>query len=274
MSALENKIQRINALKNKTIDNNFDLFDHNIIKVQNAFLSEVFSFLDVLPKEAGVIAMTPENLNIVINSMESLNRSLIEAGYGGLIDEYITVSNDLIKYTRNTFAITGIDTAFTEKDVKTLHMIQSNISNKFNVIGQNAVRTVVDNLQQAVMGNTTYKDLAKNLTDTIIGTDKKGGLLKRYANVYAHDAMIEMDRGINLMAANNFDAEYFLYSGPVDQVTRDFCAEHAGKVYTKDAINNMSNGVGTDVWTHCGGYNCRHTWLPVSKTMLDEFSRG
>lgn len=79
----------------------------------------------------------------------------------------------------------------------------------------------------------------------------------------------------------------FVYTGPNDEKVRPFCRAHLGKVYTKDAIDKMSNGQTgvSDVWTYCGGWNCRHGWTAVSKfsTLRDmantgervpEFSRG
>lgn len=58
--------------------------------------------------------------------------------------------------------------------------------------------------------------------------------------------------------------ELFLYAGPVDAKMRPFCADHIGKVYTRDAIVRLDNGQNLDVLLTAGGYNCRHVWMRLS----------
>lgn len=72
---------------------------------------------------------------------------------------------------------------------------------------------------------------------------------------------------------------YYVYEGPDDKLTRPFChkLKQAKKVYTREDIARLDNGQLPDVWTTCGGYNCRHQWrialpgeLPVDiKTQQD-----
>lgn len=74
--------------------------------------------------------------------------------------------------------------------------------------------------------------------------------------------------------AKRLGIEKFIYVGPDDDVTRDFCAELLeGKdppIYTLDEILAMDNGQGLDVFTSGGGWNCRHEWRPVSEELEQE----
>lgn len=56
----------------------------------------------------------------------------------------------------------------------------------------------------------------------------------------------------------------FLYLGPEDGKTRDFCDRHVGKVYTRAAMKRLDNGTGIPVEVSRGGFNCRHSWSPIS----------
>lgn len=68
--------------------------------------------------------------------------------------------------------------------------------------------------------------------------------------------------------------ELFLYVGPDDSVTRDFCQQVLGgtidglnkgvPIYTLDEIGSMDNGQISDTLISAGGYNCRHEFIPVS----------
>ena len=55
----------------------------------------------------------------------------------------------------------------------------------------------------------------------------------------------------------------YLYSGPVDLKTRQWCLDRVGKVYTRAEIDAMDNGALPDVFLTGGGYNCRHSFLAV-----------
>lgn len=69
----------------------------------------------------------------------------------------------------------------------------------------------------------------------------------------------------------------FLYIGPFDAATRDFCEDVLTKrdppIYSLREIQNMDNEQGLPVLTSGGGYNCRHDWRPVSKE-LEQALRG
>jgi hypothetical protein len=57
----------------------------------------------------------------------------------------------------------------------------------------------------------------------------------------------------------------FLYAGPADKKTRPFCRLHVGKVFRRSDIDKLDNGQIDNVFLTGGGYNCRHTFLEVSK---------
>ena len=64
------------------------------------------------------------------------------------------------------------------------------------------------------------------------------------------------------------DAQPFLFSGPIDDVTRPFCLERVGRVYTRAEIDDMDNGQLPNPFLTGGGYNCRHSWLAVESAEL------
>jgi hypothetical protein len=62
----------------------------------------------------------------------------------------------------------------------------------------------------------------------------------------------------------------YVYEGPRDQLTRPFCRPLIGRAFTEGAIARLDNGQGLDPAAFCGGYNCRHLWIP---TTLQEAQR-
>jgi hypothetical protein len=60
----------------------------------------------------------------------------------------------------------------------------------------------------------------------------------------------------------------FLYTGPVDGRTRDWCLQRVGKVYTRREIEQMDNGQLPNAFVTGGGYNCRHSFIAVASDEL------
>lgn len=57
--------------------------------------------------------------------------------------------------------------------------------------------------------------------------------------------------------------EYYYYSGPLDEKTRDFCKKmlQLDKVFSKKEIDKLSGYLNYDVLEFVGAYNCRHQWV-------------
>lgn len=72
-------------------------------------------------------------------------------------------------------------------------------------------------------------------------------------------------RQVEALQAGDDPDTPFAYLGPADDRTRDFCLEHVGKVYTRAEIDELDNGQLDNVFLTGGGYNCRHTWIEVSR---------
>lgn len=270
---LAEKIARQNLLKERFLDSSLSLFERNVMAVEKAFLQSVIDFLSQVRGKGGIIPPTPANLNFMVQSIEQLNRQLRESGYDRLIGDYLTGVDDVIRQVKATLEITGIERAFLAKDFDIIKIIQQGIDQKFAVIGERAVADIVDQLMQGVLSNASFKDMVGLLSDSIVGTDVRGGLLTRYTKTYAHDAIMGLDRSLNLAAGNNIEAEQYLYMGPADKATRPFCIDRVGKMFTVKEINGMDNGMGLDVWLNGGGWNCRHSWVPVAAEMVGRFEK-
>lgn len=87
-------------------------------------------------------------------------------------------------------------------------------------------------------------------------------------------AMIAFNRTVAKAQAERLGIEKFLYVGPDDKITRQFCKDTLNDrnppVYTSDEIADMDNEQGLDVSQYGGGYNCRHEWLPVTDEIIGE----
>lgn len=72
-------------------------------------------------------------------------------------------------------------------------------------------------------------------------------------------------RQVELLDAGDSPDTRYLYSGPDDEKTREFCQQHVGQTYTRAEIDALDNGQIGPVILTGGGYNCRHVWMEVSR---------
>lgn len=57
----------------------------------------------------------------------------------------------------------------------------------------------------------------------------------------------------------------FVYVGPSDGKTREFCADIVGKAFTVDAMQALDNGTDLPADKFGGGHGCRHTWSAITR---------
>jgi hypothetical protein len=71
-------------------------------------------------------------------------------------------------------------------------------------------------------------------------------------------------RSVTAAVAESAGIKYYLYTGPLDGLTRDFCKPLVDKVVSNAQMRRLNNRQGLSVKTGGGGYNCRHSWSPVT----------
>jgi hypothetical protein len=96
-------------------------------------------------------------------------------------------------------------------------------------------------------------------------------IMRRVSDVPMHHvateirtSMLAFNRTVTAVQAEQAGIERFVYLGPDDDITRPFCGELIGQIFTIDEIESMDNGQGLEVLQYGGGYNCRHQWRPVT----------
>lgn len=186
-------------------------------------------------------------------------RQAIEAEYlstvDGLVREY-TVIADEVAAMLNTYG------NVTKLDPNVISQLQSMTFKGFEDLGQNYLDAVAKELYESTLTGATF---AQSLATIKASVDSNLG---RYASQALHDSLMQFDATVNTKIALDAGAEKFKYYGPNDDVTREFCARHVGKVYTKEEIEKEWSGswagkISGDPFVVRGGYNCRHRFRGI-----------
>ncbi len=75
-------------------------------------------------------------------------------------------------------------------------------------------------------------------------------------------------RSVTAAVAESAGIKYYLYTGPIDSLTRKFCLPLVDKVVSESQMRRLNNSQGLSVKTAGGGYNCRHSWSPVTEGFM------
>jgi hypothetical protein len=83
-----------------------------------------------------------------------------------------------------------------------------------------------------------------------------------------------VDRVAVLEQSLDAGAELFLFDGPMDTLTRPWCADRVGKLFTRAEVDEVANDTGPNPPSaYGGGFNCRHRWVPVPRSEWRRFPR-
>lgn len=85
----------------------------------------------------------------------------------------------------------------------------------------------------------------------------------------ARTQLASVGRSAQASAAAELELDLYLYTGPRDGVTRDFCRPLINKVVDEKQMRRLNNGQGLPVKTYGGGYNCRHSWSPITESFFE-----
>lgn len=132
--------------------------------------------------------------------------------------------------------------------------------------GDEAATNIWRGLVQQVLSKRAWPDILAGLQSTLDRTQAHvRTLFDTQTSIFG--------RQVEAIATQHLGpTQPFLFVGPIDAVTREFCLDRVGKVYSRAVIDDMDNGQLPECFLTGGGYNCRHSWLAVESNQLRALS--
>jgi hypothetical protein len=186
-----------------------------------------------------------------------LRQNLAQAGLGDVLVEIDSLyASELARLDETLSRVSRGVAVFTSADVS---LVQTLATYDIEQIA-NEIDLSVDELRSyAVRQAMTGRKVELS---EVIGT--LSDRLERHSETIENTSLSGFYRALTVSKSEELGLDLFVYLGPEDEVTREFCAERVGKVYSREEIDRWDNGQGLDVWTYLGGYNCRHQLSPIS----------
>ena len=143
----------------------------------------------------------------------------------------------------------------------------------------NALKTLtVQNVFDDIVVPAVSKNVRDSLLSMVVDTPKDQAMsnlaqsLQRGAGTLTTEVRTKISqfgRSVNMIAADAVGMDLYLYTGPKDGITRNFCKAIINKVVSKDQLSKLNNNQGLSVRSSGGGYNCRHSWSPVTSNFVE-----
>lgn len=125
----------------------------------------------------------------------------------------------------------------------------------FKKIDRLILRGVVDGIQEGLNDNMDWQETARAAL-------RKLQLREHHITTEITTTQAALDNTVRFTDFVASGVERLRYDGPAG-TTRPWCIEHIDKVYTIDEVRTMVNDFGQPALSYCGGYNCRHRWVPI-----------
>ena len=276
----------------KTIDDAINNFQNNVPAVQKKMLTELLPLIKELEVSRGSILNNVNNLKLLGKIQNKLDELLINKSYKSdvqaFIDSYTQISKLNIEY------FSQFNKKY--KPAKTLPIIkelaiQQTINDlmgdgfKSGVTGQ--VRNI---LQQNITTGGSYAQFQEQLSDFVLGTKEREGVLQRYTKQITTDAINQYNAQYHDAIAQDLQFNWGRYVGSNLLTSREFCQKLTKKEWIhKSELDSIIKGfidgdelklskstklpLGMIPGTNSGnfkvrrgGYNCGHQffWVPDS----------
>lgn len=269
-------VSELIAEKTKRLTTVPDEFLSAVEKSQKAIFPQIIDLLSQLERDAaGNFVLSNANLLITASIKEKLQQILSESEYIDAVGGFAKEFNVQAKISDALFAksFDGFNPSTSVENLLKLNQ-RTSVDLLVNSIGNQRFADVVrETIETAVSNNSGFTDTVKALQTLVTGDDQTDGKLLQYSKQIAHDTFAIADRNYTSAASTQLDAEWFFYSGSEIETTRPFCVTRHNHYYYYKEIESWAdmNWAGkipetneTTIYSYAGGYNCRHSIIPVS----------
>ncbi len=284
----------------KAIEGSVADFQKAIPGIQADVSEELFNQLKELQVQGGRVLNSVQNLKLIGEIKNKLERLIIRNGYKDSVKQFIAAFDVISDLHLQYFSQFNAK----YKPAKTLPFIRDQAVDKTinGLIGQGLQANIIDRVGEILSSNITtggsYGSLNEQLRASVKGSGDTEGILERYTKTITTDAINQYSAQYHETIAMDLGWDWGRYIGSNLETTREFCELLTAKEWVhrselpeivKGHIDGHScklnkQGLplgmipGTDASNfkvRRGGYNCGHQffWTPDSAVPVDVKAR-
>ena len=191
-------------------------------------------------------------------SRYQIRRILRDAGFDALAEgAYGPALDPVIRRMLALRKASGLDATLTAEQTLQLEAFGALYRQDLLLEGDLAARAIWRAAVRGVLGGSDVRDIQAELSQVLDRTEPQVRTL--------YDTSVSIfSRQVEAIQAGDDPETLYLYSHPIDGITRPWCLKHAGRVYSRREIDQMDNGQFGPVFLACGGWNCRGAFVELS----------
>ena len=185
---------------------------------------------------------------------------ILQGGLGLAVDDFVESTSRIRSSVEASLEVIGVD-------------LSPQAMPQLDLIQQQAATAVFDDVilpdyKKAIRNSLRSMSLA--IPTEIIKSDLETQLDRSEGRQLTEikTQISEYGRSITAVAADDAGLDHYLYTGPKDGITRPFCRALINLVVDEKQMRQLDNNQGKPVKIACGGYNCRHSWSPVTEGFI------
>lgn len=196
---------------------------------------------------------------------EALIRAALDEVFSDWTDqlrsEIASTVSDIASITEEFYTSHGVDVTGI-RDAAQRSELAAELAEGFEIGQRHIHQQLADATKDAMQRALLSGEIDRNQIAAEI--EREAGATTRVARVQAQAAVAGLNQVHRNQVAERAELDFFHYHGSLQINSREFCRIHIGYVYPRRRVLQMKNGMLEPVMIFKGGFNCRHSWLPVN----------
>lgn len=256
-----------------------ELFGRSVVKVQTQLYdSMLLKLKDLELDDGGYIKQNAANRRI-LREAEAQFDIVVAGSYQSSVENHLKVIPKINKLNSDYFN----DIKEFSPNKNFLKALQSQaIKNVNELILQDGLRAQIQIplnqiLEQNISTGGLFKGMLSQVRNFIEGTQETEGKLLRYSKTFLKDTLFQYSRSFQESVTSDLKLDWYSFSGGTVDRSRDFCIERSGKFFHRSEIESWAKlswkgkipgTTESSIFVLLGGYNCSHSLIPVSQTIV------
>lgn len=263
-------------------------FVYSIEGLQVKISKEIEAVVSQFEMKEGSILLSERNMALMESLSQRIKDLIFDEAYQANLTTFIGEFKTQAQLNNQYFSI------ITDFDAKPLYdsVLRQTQRNAIELLSEDAftqalITPIKQTLESSITNSVSFADTLTNLRYIIEGDGEIDGRLLSHVKRVAYDSFAVSDRSYTNTIANDLGLEFYRYTGGTVDDTRCFCKERRGKYFHRKEIEGWGEGIkvgscgypwqgmnaNTDkatIFLYAGGYNCKHSVLPVSESSVPD----
>ncbi|MBW2122947.1 MAG: hypothetical protein JRH07_14060 [Deltaproteobacteria bacterium] len=228
--------------------------------------------LKKIHKKEGVLVSDSFNITRLDNTLRSLRVEMDALGYREVILQQLAGLEQLHYEILDKAKKMKLPAEFSRESQQAITMLLSGAEAELMAVADQAAEEISQLLRRAILGGGDVADLLTSISEKL-------GTKRHQAMTLIVTSLQAFNRTLTMRHAEEAGVEWFVYLGPQDSITREWCSHWVGRRGTKEDFEATASRWGhqkqpTPVITWGGGWNCRHEFVPLVGDAVKKYPKG